>query len=77
MIEEEEQRREVLELCAALTLASAVADIYQIYLDGDLRSTTKEKNFTVHLTTLLLVEYQVNTQVFEIGSFKAHAEFFI
>ena len=55
MIEEEKQEREVLEFCAALTHASAVADIYRIYhLDGDSRSITTEKSFTVYLATLLL-----------------------
>ena len=78
MIEEEEQGREVLELCAALTLASAVADIYQIHhLNGDSRSITTGKNFTIYLATLLIGEYSVNIQVCKKGSFKAHAEFFV
>ena len=50
MIKEEGQEREVLEFCAALTHASAVADIYQIYhLNGDSRSITTERLLTVYL----------------------------
>ena len=71
-------RGTLLELCAALTHASAVADIYQIYhLNGDSRSITTEKSFTVYLATLLLDEYFVNIQVCQKGSFKAHAELFV